>query len=264
MNYYENKLNYNKISFYLSDNPEILEREIHPYNEILFYIEGDGELLFATGRRRLKNNTLIIIPEDTYHFLRLENDSKFVRIKISFPSCVMENTPLAGVMSELKIFEDLNERQSYILDRMYHILKENKNNADFYTYAAFLMLVCELDININEQKECFFRENTLMTMLEEYISNNLSEDLSINLLAQRFHISPSGITHLFKNEFGISLHKFVIQKRLLYARRLVLEGKQPTKIHTEVGFRDYSSFYKAYVSFFGYPPSKEKEKINYD
>ena len=77
-------------------------------------------------------------------------------------------------------------------------------------------------------------------------------------MAEQVHISASGITHRFKKEFGIPIHKYIMQKRLIYAKRLVEEGKQLTKIYSDVGFKDYSSFYKAYMNYFGYAPSRDK------
>lgn len=257
-NYFENKLTYNEISFYLGNKLTIDEREIHSYHEILFYIDGEAELLTKNGQRALKNNSLIVIPKETYHFIRLANCDKFTRLKINFPSSVLKKTPLTDVVSEMRIFENANENISHALKRLQHILEESTDKAGFYAYCAFLMLIAELDITDADEGMNFYTNNSLMSEVMEYISDNLSEDLSIKALAKKFHVSSSGITHLFKNEFGIPLHRYIIQKRLLYARKLIHSGSQPTKIYAEAGFRDYSSFYKTYCRFFNHPPSKEK------
>lgn len=89
-----------------------------------------------------------------------------------------------------------------------------------------------------------------------YIENNLSEDLGAEAMANVLGVSASTLTHTFKTELGISLHKYVTQKRIALASRLMSDGKSPTKIFTECGFSDYSSFYKAYVKLTGHPPSR--------
>ena len=88
----------------------------------------------------------------------------------------------------------------------------------------------------------------------------LSGNLDIKSLTEIMHISPSGITHIFKKEFGIPIHKYIMQKRLVYAKRLVKSGEQLSKIYADAGFKDYSSFYKAYTNYFGYAPSEDKGK----
>ena len=122
------------------------------------------------------------------------------------------------------------------------------------------MLIAELDMFDLAADREISQKNNLIAPITEYISQNLSAELDIKSLAEIMHISPSGITHLFKKEFGIPIHKFIIQKRLIYAKKLINKGEQPSKIYTDVGFKDYSSFYKAYVNYFGHAPSRDKAK----
>lgn len=257
--YLENKVTHNQISFCLTDKPMIDEREIHSHHEILLYIGGDTQLLTKDGKRHLKNNSIIIIPKETYHFFRLGNSEKFTRLKISFTSSTAENMPLCSIMSKMKVFEDLSENISYIFSRLCEILKNPTDKAGFYAYSAFLLLITELDI-FGEENNSYCAENSrLMSALMEYISENLTENLNIKALSEKFFVSSSSITHTFKKEFGISLHKYITQKRLIQAKRLINEGKKLSGIYADVGFMDYSSFYKAYIRFFGRPPSKDKE-----
>lgn len=259
--YFENKLTYNQITFHLTDKPTVDEREIHPYHEILLYIEGNAQLLTSRGRHALKNRSIIIIPEDTYHFLNTGEVSGFTRLKISFSSKAAENIPLSGIMKELRIIEDSGAEIKFVFDRLCRIMASREEHASFYAYSAFLMLISELNISApGFGKTVHPTLSQFMTALTDYISENISDKLDINSLAKAMHISPSGITHLFKKEFGIPIHKYIIQKRLVYAKKLISEGKQPTKIYADAGFMDYSTFYKAYINHFGYPPSKENEK----
>lgn len=259
MNNFEKKLEYNKISFTLSDNTNIPEREMHPYHEILYYIDGDSELLTANGRKKIKPHTLIIIPEETFHYFKIDPEGNFSRLKIIIPPECKEIPPLKNIMSELTIIDFLSKNVSHILERLCQILKENSEYSPFHAYSAFLMLVTELDKSdsINDLSSHYTNKN-LIVSLTDYISDNISENLSIDVLSQKMHVSPSTLTHIFKKELGISLHQYINQKRLLYARKLIADRNLPTKIYTDAGFKEYSSFYKSYKNFFGYPPSKEK------
>lgn len=258
--YFENKLNYNQISFCLTNKPKIDEREIHSYHEILLYFDGDVELFTVNGHRTLKRPSLLIIPAETYHFLKPEKIPGFTRLKISFFAGAFKNTPLAEIMSEFKVVDNFSEELKIIFNKLSEVLRENRKNAAFYAYSTFLMLVCELDMNrIDNGGENPHFENSLMSSVAEFISANLSKNLDIKTLAEQVHISPSGITHRFRKEFGIPIHKYIMQKRLIYAKRLAEKGKVLTKIYADVGFKDYSSFYKAYINYFGYAPSRDKK-----
>ena len=122
--------------------------------------------------------------------------------------------------------------------------------------AVNMMTMCAEYLYTNEiiKKDV----SLLAERLKAYVSDNLSGDLSVETIASAVNISSSGIIHSFKKELGISLHNYITQRRLIYARELIINGHQPSKIYTDCGYSDYSSFYRAYVKFFGRPPSKEK------
>lgn len=258
-NYFENKTINNQISFCLTNKPCIDEREIHSYHEILLYLEGDVELFTVNGHCNLKQPSLLIIPAESYHFLKPGIVPAFTRLKISFPVNIAENTPLKEIMGEMKVIDNFSDGLKFICDKLYGVLKENKKNSAFHAYSAFLMLVSELDMyDIDEDSYNNIRKKSVMNSVAEYISDNLSGNLDIKSIAEAMHISSSGITHMFKKEFGIPIHKYVVQKRLVYAKRLVERGEQLSEIYADAGFKDYSSFYKAYTNYFGCAPSKDK------
>ncbi len=255
--YFETKIEYNGIYFCLTNKPTVDEREIHPYHEILLYIRGDAELLMKEGRRKICDNSLILIPRESYHFFRLSEKTEFLRLKISFSEDAAALTPLSSIMRGIRIIEVGDGSIALAFERLCMSLREESEKTGFYAYAAFLTLVCELDMrDVGEESFLCKKSSSILADVMEYICENPSKDLSIRALSEIFHISESGISHLFKKEFGISIHKYIIQKRLLFARTLMANGASPTAIFAEAGFGDYSSFYKAYIKYFGSLPSK--------
>ena len=257
--YFQNNLTYNQISFQRSDSLTISEREIHSYHEILFCEGLDAVLFTDKQQKKVQGDTLFLIPRENYHFFRLQDCPRFPRLKIAFPADVLDRTPCGHIMSELRIIENLDTHILFLLKRLCRILEEPDNGKQgFYAYSTALMLLAELDryaVDIKSAQEP--EETNEMHAITRYIARHLSDDLTVNTLSRRMSISPSGITHLFKKELGISVHQYVTQRRLIYAQSLLKAGKRPSKIYTDCGYRDYSSFYKAYVLFFGYPPSSE-------
>ena len=129
----------------------------------------------------------------------------------------------------------------------------------FYVYNMFMMLITEMDITgVFKEGQIETSKRNFLPEVISYVSQNLSGDLSIETLSKRLNLSSSTLTHSFKKELGISLHEYITQRRLMLAKSLIFENKKPSKIYFDCGFRDYSSFYKAYLKHFGYPPSKEK------
>jgi AraC-like DNA-binding protein len=65
----------------------------------------------------------------------------------------------------------------------------------------------------------------------------------------------SCLAHTFKEQMNISIHQFILKKRLVMAHHKILAGEPATKAAMECGFNDYSGFYKQYKKLFGKNPS---------
>ncbi|MCR5669385.1 MAG: AraC family transcriptional regulator [Butyrivibrio sp.] len=100
--------------------------------------------------------------------------------------------------------------------------------------------------------------NRKVVELIEYITDNLGKDLSIDLLADRFYMSKYHMMRIFKNETGYSIHKYITEKRILMARSLIMGGMPATSACLECGFKDYSSFTRAFKNQLGIAPSEIK------
>lgn len=255
---FETKLAYNEISFQRSNSLSIAEREIHTYHEILFCMDANTVLFTEKQRKKIQGDTLFLIPKGTYHFFSTQNQEMFPRLKIYFPAHVLDRTPCGRVLSDIRILECIDGNILFLLKTLCRIMEEEpKDKQAFYAYSTFLMLLSQLDQSLDKaHKQETAAANELDDLLK-YIADNPSADLSVAALAQKMHASASTITHLFKKTMGISVHRYVRQRRLIYGHNLILAGNKPSKIYGDCGYRDYSSFYKAYVLFFGYPPSSE-------
>ena len=97
-----------------------------------------------------------------------------------------------------------------------------------------------------------------------YIKNNLSEKITLKDTARRFLVSESTISQLFRKRLGVSFYHCVTQHRLIAAKNLIMDGEPPGSIYGNVGFADYSSFYRAFKQEYGMSPRKYLGWINGD
>ena len=100
-----------------------------------------------------------------------------------------------------------------------------------------------------------YSSDTQVEQLLKYINRNLSENLSIDQLANRFFFSKYHMMRKFKNETGYTIHNYITSKRLLFARSLINEGTPVMKAAQMSGFNDYTTFVRSYKKQFGNAPS---------
>ena len=107
-------------------------------------------------------------------------------------------------------------------------------------------------------KENIARLNTAITFIEE----NLSEKLTLEIVAEKAHFSPFHFHRLFKIIVNETVNTFINRKRIEKAAAYLLHQKEKnsTEIAEKVGFSNLSSFSKSFKKFYGISPNKFKEE----
>lgn len=256
---FDKTIKHNGIKFSYMRKPVIEEREIHTYHEILYYLDGDAQLVTVKSRQKLKKGTLILIPREYYHWIELDNPERFTRLKISFTENEELKPIISSLMNEIRIISDVPQELRNALDKIISSFDENDRNiSKIGSYGAFLMMMSHLAVNRWDAELQNNGINGIVAKCIDIVDNTLSQPVRISDVARKLNVSESALSHNFRREIGISFHKYVLQKRLVRAKMLIESGDKPTKIYAECGFGDYSSFYKAYLKHYGCPPSNDK------
>ncbi len=136
---------------------------------------------------------------------------------------------------------------------------ENRYAGKLYGSALFIEFLVLLNRACLEEKSCFSRNvmyNQKMIDMIRYINEHLKEELSIDRLAEQFYISKYYMMRQFKEETGYTIHNYIIEKRVQAAHQLILAGVSATKACYECGFKDYSTFSRAYKGRMKKSPSE--------
>lgn len=97
---------------------------------------------------------------------------------------------------------------------------------------------------------------TLLQRVLHYVSDNLTGDLSLDAVSAVFYTNKFTLSHLFQQEMRVSYYQYVIQMRLLAAKKLLLDGVPATRVWEASGFGDYAGFYRAFRKWYGVSPSQ--------
>src|SRR5205085_1535034 len=98
--------------------------------------------------------------------------------------------------------------------------------------------------------------------LVEWISDHLGEDLDVDRLAARVHMSPRHFTRVFREQMRVPPAKFVERMRIETARRLLEETPlQVSAVADRCGFGDEERMRRAFLRQLKVSPSAYRERF---
>ena len=99
----------------------------------------------------------------------------------------------------------------------------------------------------------------LLDQVLGYIETHLADKITLGEIARHFYVSESTISQTFRQKMGVSFHRCVTQRRLIAAKTLITEGIALEVVSQQVGFSDYSSFYRAFKQEYGISPRQYRK-----
>ncbi len=168
-------------------------------------------------------------------------------------SCYGGNLLQAGEHTRQRIMDVIDNLRNQVNDKEfgYQLLEEA-----YLTELLVLLNRASLESLQNQEVEESGEYSETMEKIVRYINENLTSDVSLNQLADRFFMSKYHLVRMFKRNTGFTPHQFIRYKRLLTARMLLRGGKSVTDVCHECGFTDYSNFIRAFREEFGMSPRK--------
>jgi AraC-like DNA-binding protein len=101
-------------------------------------------------------------------------------------------------------------------------------------------------------------QNKWVRDILDFIYDNLRRPISLNALSRRFNMNKNHLNDVFRKETGTTIERYIRIQRLYVARQNIGTGMQATEAAYDVGFNDYSNFFRAYKAFFGYAPTAKQ------
>lgn len=121
-------------------------------------------------------------------------------------------------------------------------------------FTTFLVLFLRTCVQSDEVHRFHQKKILIIDDVFEYISQHLTEDLSLKTLEQEFFISGEHISREFKKSTGITLHTYITRSRIDLARQYLLQGISVRDVCQLCGFSSYNHFFKIFKKECGMTP----------
>ena len=237
-------------------------RHCHDKYEIIYVAEGSGKYVVEGVEYPIKPRTLMIFPPLVYHCVSVDADSVYERAVVHFESSAI-NECVSDVFARLVdsalpagayySFNSISDSLISVIERMRGIA--GFPNPEREKLMQLLLSELILILSVEGCEEMVDEDWDIGARVIRYLNENAFRDISLDKLAKRFFVSKYYLCRAFKKHNGISIHGYIVQKRVMHAKQLIESGEPAASAAYKVGFGDYSAFYRAYMKVVGRAPT---------
>lgn len=139
------------------------------------------------------------------------------------------------------------------------ILLENLKGMHFLTDLSIVLL--DGIHQFYQQNRAEHYDNATVNMIIRFVRSEYSDpDLSIDSISVKCGLSPSYISHLFKDTTGMTLHNYIFEFRMQKALQLVKDPSiKVNDIAKIIGYRNGNYFSFQFKNKYGYSPTAYRE-----
>jgi AraC-like DNA-binding protein len=227
------------------------------YN-LVFVTCGSGRCVLEGREYPLTVGSVIISKPLEYYYIEIDHDARFERYVLEFAPQDLTHASLEMLESAISKSRCLRFlAKSYdalfsVFERSQAVTRLFDQCIDAYSRTLLSEIICLLSIariELTDTNESEFGFKTI-----KYISEYLTRDLTLDFLSKKFFVSKYYLCRAFKKHNGVSVHGYILLKRVMLAKQLIDGGDRASVAAKRVGFRDYSAFYRAFVRIIGRPP----------
>lgn len=265
--------------FHLTDHVmKTYDCHYHDFYKIMLFLSGEVDYFIEGVTYRLEPSDIVLVGAGEVHRPMIRSTAPYERIILyvspefltsysgedySLDACFQKQTKKAEPVPVLRTSSSSVHDLFRLCAKLESSLSDKEYASELYNRCLLVQLLVELN-------RCFLNDssryietgssNQKITEILHYINEHLCDDLSIETLSKQFFISRRYLMHIFKEETGYSIGKYVNAKRLFSARDKIRHGMSLNEACFSSGFRHYSTFTRSYYRMFQTTPGTFKKE----
>lgn len=244
--HYQATFSLNQCCFF-NDDPTLYFKDIQSHDSEDYYIPEARKEAFErsirTGNREEMQNFI--------HYLS--------HLFMTFKSPDMNRCKHLIIASLLQAVQITNEKSlphasssDHSMTWIYQIL-DRQTLEDLMDYAENFLN----DLISESCKNTLTHYDDTANQIVQYIKENYTQDLSLDLLSEHFHFSATYISRLIRRSYGINFTEILSNTRLNEAKNLLQNsGMKTAEIGRAVGYHDTSYFIQSFKKKYGATPNE--------
>lgn len=244
---------------------------IHPM--LIYFLHGSGNIKIEGNHYDLSEGDAIVLnPGELFH-CTVDDCAYHERIVLYFKENVFRSLPFdttdlfspfynrnKGVGNLIPAQSMERAKLAESMAQLLTLIRQQDVNSQMLCFCSILESLVLLSQVVLPANTCPSPESHVDNVLD-YINTHYTQAISIGQIAETFGMNSSYLSHLFKDRVGMSLWNYVILRRLHRFNDLLQKGEAIEQACYDVGFQNYSNFFRLYKKHMGLTPMQYKKQL---
>lgn len=257
---------------YAIDSQSLNQTQLHsqPGLEFNFTCAGRGTLYVGSESFALAAGTLVFVPESVPHRLEVHTKGRYVRSVLCLAPSLRTKKffdPVLGRMLRKMPFREprclyLDEASARVIRTLIsRIANETAQQASWWQDMAQALTYELMAFSARLTQRSRPLQPPGSRLAEEaasYIALHLEGDLALHKVARHFGFSREHFSRGFRQHFGVTYHRYVLNQRLAFARQLLQDTNSFSllEIALAAGFQSHATFSRVFRQHEGITPKE--------
>lgn len=228
--------------------PRLLKQTI-PFYELTFVLKGSLTYFINEQEYRIEEGEAVFLPKDSVRE-RPESKEKATYTSFNFLTDTPPTLPY--------LLQNIGSECHLLLTCADEIRRKYYPNSDTQIASICRCLLDNLGANVK-----LANEHPLIAKIKRFINEHLPEKITLQRVGEETYFSPLYCETVFKRETNTSIIRYLLNRRIEEAKRLLAEGSLPLKTVAEaVGFEDYNYFSRSFKKATGLTPREYRYSVD--
>lgn len=223
-----------------------------PVSCIQYVISGSGVIIYGNQIFTVRQGDSFLLMEGENQIYYSNPDNQFERIWINFRGPLARSLVEIYGLKETVVFRNTDSRE--LLEEIQRTCHENPEPAEYQNKTALVFLKLIQFFAANKGNA-----TTVTDPVEEirlYLDLHILENLKLRDVAAHFSVSKEHIIRVFKQTYGITPHRYILQSRVRIAMIMLVSTDEPiNQISEKLSFTDPHHFSDVFQTHVGLRPS---------
>ncbi len=260
-------------------NFNMMTKHFHNEYEIYYLMSGERYYFIEKQTYYIKKGSLVIIDRNQIHKTIMANTTYHDRVLMLIAEEALEaifrlydNIDIRSFFAKNSGVIELNEiGQSYVENLLAEVeteLREKHTGFEFAIKAKLAQLIifayrCKTGENVTMQADTSQSEKyKKINEIAEYITHNYYSNISLADIAQRFYISKSYLSRIYKEVTGFTVNEYINVIRTKKAQHMLENTNYSiTRIAELIGYDSITYFEKVFKKYIELSPLKYRKKL---